>query len=182
VQSSGIGGFAGYNFQWEDVVGGVELNYTHGKFDNSSSGSQGRTFFFPTNYYTTANITSTSSMRITDFGSLRVRGGYAVGNLLPYMFAGVALGQADITRTARADLFYQYVGTATPPLPNLGPFSDSLSDNAHSHFVYGFSTGLGIDMMLFSNIFLRGEWEFLRLIAPVDTVVNTVRAGVGYKF
>ena len=30
-------------------------------------------------------------MRLTDYGSLRVRGGYAVGSWLPYGFVGVAL-------------------------------------------------------------------------------------------
>src|ERR1700712_3227850 len=52
TQSSGFGGFAGYNAQWSDVVAGVELNYVHGKFNGSSQGSQGRSFFFPTDYLT----------------------------------------------------------------------------------------------------------------------------------
>ena len=85
--------------QWTDVVVGVELNYIHGKFFNSSNtGSQGRTFFFPTDYQTTAFVTSSASMNVTDYGSLRVRGGYAMGCFLPYLFGGVALGQANINR------------------------------------------------------------------------------------
>src|SRR3954463_5872368 len=36
TQNSGYGGFFGYNGQWTDVVVGVELNYVHGKFFNSS--------------------------------------------------------------------------------------------------------------------------------------------------
>jgi opacity protein-like surface antigen len=36
--------------------------------------------------------------------------------------------------------------------------------------------------MVFGNLFLRGEWEYLRFTSPVDTTINTVRAGVGYKF
>src|SRR3954453_20649891 len=42
TQNSGFGGFFGYNAQWTDVVVGVELNYVHGTFTNSSSASQGR--------------------------------------------------------------------------------------------------------------------------------------------
>src|SRR3954463_721571 len=42
THNSGFGGFFGYNAQWTDVVVGVELNYIHGKFFNSSSGQQGR--------------------------------------------------------------------------------------------------------------------------------------------
>jgi len=182
TQNSGFGGFFGYNAQWSDVVAGVELNYIHGKFSSNSSGSQGRTFFFPTDYQTTANISSSSAMTITDFGSLRVRGGYAYGCFLPYLFGGVALGQANINRRADSTLFYRYVGTQIPALPDIGPVSDSISDNANAHFIYGYSGGLGVDMMLFANVFLRAEWEYMRFTAPVDTTVNTVRAGLGYKF
>ena len=182
IQSNGFGGFFGYNAQWTDVVVGVELNYIHGKFFNSNGGSQGRSFFFPTDYLTTAIASSSSSMNVTDYGSLRVRGGYALGCFLPYLFGGVALGQANINRRADTTLFYHYVGTQIPPLPDIGPVSDSLSDTANAHFIYGYSGGLGIDMMLFANLFVRAEWEYMRFTAPVDTTVNTVRAGIGYKF
>jgi outer membrane immunogenic protein len=183
TQNSGFGGFLGYNAQWTDVVAGVELNYIHGKFFGSNSGSQARSFFFPTDYLTTADISSSSSMNIRDYGSLRVRGGYAFGCFLPYLFGGVALGQADINRRADALLTYTYVGTQIPPKPDLGgPPPAVLTDDANAHFIYGYSGGLGIDMMLFANVFVRAEWEYMRFTAPVDTTINTVRAGVGYKF
>ena len=121
-------------------------------------------------------------MNIRDYGSLRVRGGYALGCFLPYLFGGVALGQADINRRADVDLFYRYVGTQIPALPNIAPPPASLTDNANAHFIYGYSGGLGIDMMLFANLFVRAEWEYMRFTAPVDTTINTVRAGIGYKF
>src|ERR1700709_1289691 len=127
IQSNGFGGFFGYNAQWTDVVVGVELNYIHGKFFNSNGGSQGRSFFFPTDYLTTAIASSSSSMNVTDYGSLRVRGGYAYGSFLPYLLGGVALGQANISRRADATLFYQYVGSPANPKPDIGPVSDSLS-------------------------------------------------------
>jgi outer membrane immunogenic protein len=186
TQNSGFGGFLGYNAQWTDVVVGVELNYIHGKFFNSSTGSQGRSFFFPTDYLTTATITSSSSMNVRDYGSLRVRGGYALGCFLPYLFGGVALGQADINRVASYDLRYKYIGTQVPPLPDLpsdgSSFRKSLPDDANAHFIYGYSGGLGVDMMIFANLFLRAGWEYMRFTAPVDTTINTVRAGIGYKF
>jgi outer membrane immunogenic protein len=185
TQNSGFGGFFGYNAQWTDVVAGVELNYIHGKFFNSSRGSQSRTFMFPTDYQTSATIKSDSSMLIRDYGSLRVRGGYTWGCFLPYLFGGVALGQADINRSANYDIKYKYVGTQIPPLPDLpstDSFKDSISDNANAHFLYGYSAGLGVDMMLLANLFVRAEWEYMRFTAPVDTTVNTVRAGIGYKF
>jgi opacity protein-like surface antigen len=182
TQNSGFGGFFGYNAQWTDVVAGVELNYIHGKFNGRSNGFQSRFFSYPTDYQTIANAYSDSSMQVTDYGSLRVRGGYALGCFLPYLFGGVALGQANISRFARYDLYYKYVSTQIPALPDHGWFSDNMTENANAHFIYGYSGGLGIDMMLFANLFLRAEWEYMRFTSPVDTTINTVRAGIGYKF
>jgi outer membrane immunogenic protein len=183
TQNNGFGGFFGYNAQWTDVVAGVELNYIHGRFANASSGTQARAFMFPTDYQSIAVAGSSSSMNIRDYGSLRVRGGYAWGCFLPYLFGGVALGQADINRSAAVQLSYYYVGTQNNPrLPNILPPPDSLTDNANAHFIYGYSGGLGIDIMLVANLFVRAEWEYMRFTAPVDTTINTVRAGIGYKF
>jgi outer membrane immunogenic protein len=181
MAGTGFGGFAGYNLQWTDAVIGVELNYTHGTLFGSSFGSQKRTFQFPTDYLTTANISSRSSMRLTDYGSLRVRGGYAVGSFLPYGFVGVAMGQADITRRADYSLDYKYVGSQIPAKPDYSG-SSSLTDNANSHFVHGFAAGLGVDWMMCAGLFLRAEWEYLRFTSTVDTSVNTARVGLGYKF
>jgi opacity protein-like surface antigen len=36
--------------------------------------------------------------------------------------------------------------------------------------------------MLYAGLFLRAEWEYLRFLTTVDTTINTVRAGLGYKF
>jgi opacity protein-like surface antigen len=182
TQSSGFGGFMGYNYQFSEAVIGVELNYTHGNFFGSNSGSQTRVFQYPTDYVSQATASSSASMKITDYGSLRARAGYPVGNFLPYGFVGLALGQANINRRADVDLRYQYVGIAVPPLPNYGGTS-SLTDNANSHFVTGFAGGMGIDIMLYAGLFLRAEWEHLRFSAKdVETSVNTVKAGLGYKF
>ena len=180
--NSGFGGFVGYNMQWEDAILGVELNYVHGRFDGSSSGSQGRSFFYPQDYFTTATLTQSAAMQIKDYGSARLRAGYAMGSFLPYMFGGVAMGQADIQRSAGISLYYQYTGTQVPPLPNIGPSFRGVTNDQKSHFLFGYSAGLGIDVMLVQNLFLRAEWEYLRFTSPVDVSINTVRAGLGYKF
>ena len=50
AHGEGFGGFVGYNFQWTDAVIGVELNYTHGKFGGSQTGSMSRFFTLPSGY------------------------------------------------------------------------------------------------------------------------------------
>jgi outer membrane immunogenic protein len=181
MQNSGFGGFVGYNFQWSDVLVGVELNYTHGSFFGSSSNSQARSFQYPTDYVSTAVVSSTASMRITDYGSFRVRGGYAFDSFLPYAFVGAAMGQASINRRADANIDYLYVGSAIPALPNYSA-SGLLTDNANSKFITGFAAGLGMEWMVWSGLFMRAEWEYLRFTENVDVTVNTVRLGLGYKF
>jgi outer membrane immunogenic protein len=179
--SAGYGGFVGYNTQWTDVILGAEISYLHSSFSGSSSGSQARSFMFPTDYLTSATATASASMHVTDLASLRVRGGYAFGNFMPYVFGGAAFGRADINRTASYALRYTYIGTQVPPLPNLaGGKSDS--DIKNGELVYGYAAGLGLDMMLYSNLFVRAEWEYMRLTSAVDVSINTARLGLGYKF
>jgi outer membrane immunogenic protein len=179
MQSSGYGGFVGYNWQWTDAVVSLELNYTHGNFFGSNGGAQARAFQYPTDYVTTAVASSSANMKVTDYGSLRVRGGYAIDNWLPYGFAGIAMGQANINRRADVALDYLYVGANG--LPSYSS-ADSLTDNTNAHFISGFAGGVGVDVMLYSGLFLRAEWEYLRFLTKVDTTINTVRAGLGYKF
>jgi len=180
VHGHGFGGFAGFNSQWSDVVVGLELNYTHGKFGGSQTDSMSRFFTLPSGYTDGVTYEGTARINITDMGTLRVRGGYAYGSFLPYMFAGIALGQADIIRTARV------FGTQVNPLAAPGfqnvPFDISATDAQYSHLIYGYSFGLGTEVMLISNLFLRAEWEYVRFSSSIDTSINTVRAGLGYKF
>jgi len=36
--------------------------------------------------------------------------------------------------------------------------------------------------MLAGGLFMRGEWEYLKFVGPIDTSINTVRGGLGYRF
>jgi outer membrane immunogenic protein len=181
MQGSGYGGFVGYNWQWTEAVVAIELNYTHGNFFGANSGSQARSFQYPTDYVSSATVSSSASMKVTDYGSLRVRGGYAIDSFLPYGFAGIAMGQANINRRADYAAYYRYVGSPLTPRPDYAGAA-SLTDNANSHFITGFAGGVGVDVMLYAGLFLRAEWEYLRFTSTVDTTINTVRAGLGYKF
>ncbi len=176
-KSSGWGGFIGWNAQWDQAVLGVEVNYMKGEFGGSQVGSMSRIFTTSNGWTNYVTSEASASIQIHDMGSARLRAGYAVGNLLPYAFGGVALGLADITRVARV-YGTQDPGGGAP----LIPFNVSETQNQNGHFIFGYSAGLGVDIMLFGNGFLRAEWEFLKFTAPIDTTVNTVRAGLGMKF
>jgi outer membrane immunogenic protein len=180
TRGNGIGGFAGYNGQWDDVVVGVELSYLHGKFGGSQSDSFSRIFTDSTGTTDTVTYQATGTMAISDMGTLRVRGGYAVDSFLPYLFGGVALGQANIVRTARI-FGTQFNASAPVGFQNI-PFDVSATDGQYSHLIYGYSAGLGVDVMLCAGLFLRAEWEYVRFTSSIDTNINTARVGLGYQF
>ena len=180
TRSSAFGAFAGYNSQWDDVVVGLEVSYMHGKFRGGSratrelvSGSALSDGFFHD-----VAVDSSAAISISDMATFRARAAYAWGCFLPYMFGGFALGKADIARSVT-------VFDAVSPTIN-GPFAPLMPLNAtdavHNHLIYGYTAGLGVDVNLIGGLFMRAEWEYIRFTSQVDTNINTVRAGLGYKF
>ncbi len=185
-----FGGFLGYNYQIDDVVLGYEANFNWANMSASAASQQSRSYTETLNAHTYAPvaITVTNSAKITlnDYGSFRVRGGWAYGSFLPYMFAGVSVAQVD---TARAvNVFYTATDVTpqtagVPALVNLGG-NYTQGDQSRGKYVFGFSGGAGIDYALTRNVFLRGEVEYLQLSSSNDIKLNTtsVRAGAGLKF
>jgi outer membrane immunogenic protein len=181
ARAPGYGAFTGYNWQWDDVVAGIEMSYLHGSFGGKStafkelvSGSK-----LSDGNFHDVSVTSSSAIAISDMATFRARAAYSFGCFLPYAFAGFALGNANITRSV---LVTDGVNSTTA----LGPFAPlqplSADDAVHNHLIYGYTAGLGIDVNLVGGLFLRGEWEYVRFSAAIDTSINTVRAGLGYKF
>jgi opacity protein-like surface antigen len=179
-RGQGWGGFVGYNSQWDDVVIGVEMSYMHGKFGGTQTDSMGRFFVDSLGYTDDVTYKATGTMSISDIGTFRARAGYAVGQFLPYMFGGFALGQANIVRTAR--IFGTEDNAAAAPGFTHVNFDVSATNGQYSHLIYGYTAGLGLDVNLVGGLFLRAEWEYVRFTSSTDTNLNTVRAGLGYKF
>jgi outer membrane immunogenic protein len=172
ARGTGFGGFAGYNSQWDSVVVGLEFSYLHGNFGGTQSDSIARSVSDGLGNIDDITYQASASMAISDMGTFRARAGYAIGSFLPYMFGGVALGEANIVRTV--SITGTQNGVAVPPL--------SATVGQYSHLIYGYSGGVGVDMMLVSCLFLRAEWEYVRFTSAIDTDVNTFRVGLGYKF
>jgi outer membrane immunogenic protein len=189
ARTSAYGGFTGYNWQWEDVILGLEASYLHGSFGGSASASQAlvSSAALSDGMFHAVTATSQSTIAISDMATFRGRAGYAYGSFLPYVFGGFALGSADITRSVTVhDNFAPTLAVAVASCPAGGgpPFCATLSSTQaqHGHLIYGYSGGLGLDVNLIGGLFMRGEWEYTRFTSSVDTSINTVRAGLGYKF
>jgi outer membrane immunogenic protein len=163
----GYGGFGGYNWQWEDVVIGLEGNYLHTGLSASTTGTI-------VNYAGTPPAVSMATfsrarVNLTDFGSARLRAGYVMGCFLPYAFVGTGFGSQTVEATI----------AATPaPDPLFGPVSSS----SKTKLVYGYSAGVGFDVMLVGGLFMRAEYEYQRVTSTIESNINSARLGVGYKF
>jgi outer membrane immunogenic protein len=183
--AAGFGGFVGYNTQYERLVLGVEANYDQANLSLNAPNS-------PISRLVTAggtpyDVTVSGSGSVSDlnFGTLRARAGWALGNFLPYVFGGAALGHANVNISATAS------GIQNPPLgcpagtnPPCVPFSFTGTAGKNGEWLYGFTLGAGLDVALTRNVFLRGEYEFVQFtpVANLQINVNTVRGGLAVKF
>ena len=163
--------------QWENLILGVELNYNHTNVSQSSASSLGRAFSdsggLPPghNYFYDVTVGGGASVHVSDIATFRAAPGSRNSNFLPYAFAGLALAHASTSTFATL----QYTATdfpdfATPPLTPLNPLSFgpvSSTNTQNNALAYGVTAGLGLDIGLLQNVFLRGELEYIYL-APID--------------
>ena len=175
-----FGGFVGYNVQYDQLVVGIDGAYNHvTSLQASAMDSISRRVTTSDNIQHDVTIQAQSSLKLVDYATLRARAGYAIGQFLPYAVLGAAVGRFNYSNTATVfDL-------QTPPVG--APFAfgpQTLSDNKDNAIVGGFVTGLGVDVAILPNVFLRGEWEFVAF-APVHGLranTNTGRVAIGVKF
>jgi outer membrane immunogenic protein len=193
--SVSLGGFLGYNYEWEDnIVLGLELNYNHVFLSASATNGIERSFTDSSdlpaghNYFYTVGVAGTASLKMTDIGTFRARAGLEEGIFLPYAFTGLALARADTTTGAAVEYTaVDYPDSETPPLtplPNLnvGPLGQTNAQN--NVFAYGVTAGVGVDVAVTQNLFMRGELEYI-YFAPVNGIqvsIATARLGAGVKF
>lgn len=173
-----FGAFVGYNWQWENIVAGFEANYVRLRSQTlAQSGSVGP-IIAADNY--TFTVASSASIKITDMMTFRGRFGYTFDRLMPYGFVGLAIGRVDVTRTTR---FTQILNPSSADITSLLP-GNPQSETKSGLLAYGIAAGLGVEVGILPNLFMRAEWEFIQF-APIQDIkvhVNSARVGVGMKF
>jgi outer membrane immunogenic protein len=172
------GGFVGYNGQWENAVIGVELNYNRTSLPGRSSGSLSRRVAAAGQIYD-ITVDAEASMNITDYGTLRGRAGWVMGRFMPYIMAGIAFGRVETTRSATLTALVTDPATGSSfvyaPDPEL---------EIKATYAYGWAAGAGIDVALMQNVFLRGEFEWVRFsnLPDMSAQLFSGRVGAGLKF
>jgi outer membrane immunogenic protein len=193
-RSPGFGAFVGRNYQYGEVVLGVEANYNYfSTLGTSTAGTLGP-IEFPAGITLPANATSAvdavtlsgnAALQVRDETTFRGRAGWATGDFLPYMFGGLAVGRMDATRTVTSSVERTIFNTnGTSNTFSLPQFSLTTTDGRSNNYVVGWTAGLGMEYMLWGNVFLRGEWAYTSFTSVKNTSVtqNNVNLGLGYKF
>ena len=203
VGDTSFGGFVGYNFQFDDLIFGFEADYTNFGRGGTSGDSIGRVKTNSLGLVETVDLAGSSATRVNDYGTLRARAGYALGNLLPFVTGGVAIGRARIAdATTYKDYGYNLTaynatlaGTVTyvdnfgytsfsQTAPSAGTPAVSALSRTKTKVVAGVTAGAGLEYAITSNIVLRAEYQYV-LLNSFDghkVNLNTVRGGAAVKF
>jgi outer membrane immunogenic protein len=110
----------------------------------------------------TATDVWTASYKLEDYWTIRGRAGYAIGQFLPYAVLGAAVGRVNYSKTSTSGVVSAQSNT----------------------FPVGFVFGLGMDVAVLPNVFLRAEWEDV-IFQPeggIRSSVQTGRVGIGLRF
>lgn len=177
----GFGGItAGYNYQFSNnIVLGIEGDIVFGDISNG---------WHDPNQFSGYHTED----KVTTFGTLRARLGYAVDHWMIYGTGGLAVGRTKHTLGCDAGLVAAGVGScASNPARE---FEDSGSDTA-----IGYSLGAGVEYAINNHWTVKTEYIYtdlgkskVTLTDPgfpnainereFDTKFHTVRFGLNYKF
>jgi opacity protein-like surface antigen len=143
------------------------------------------------------SLNGNARLQVKDVLTLRGRAGWATGSFLPYVFGGVAVGRMDVARSVTTNVVLRDDATETetiggntitvnlpPVFTNIPSLSVTDAEERTNSIVAGWTGGLGLEYCLWGNVFMRGEWEYIKFLSVKDTTVsmNSLRAGIGYKF
>src|SRR5665213_730605 len=177
------GAFIGYNWQWDQLVVGLDVAYNRasGSFTASASDTISRQVTTSSLVNNAVTITAQSSLKMIDYATMRARAGYAFGQFLPYAFVGAAVGRFNYANTATVhDVGTPLAGSSVSAFNTL----DTESDSKNNAVVGGALVGLGLDVAVLPHVFVRAEWEYIAFapVGGIRTTLNTGRVGIGARF
>lgn len=178
-----FGGFAGINYLWDDVVLGIEADYTASRINaNSVVGPVTNQSAASNPQYVLTN-TQELKTRVNGWGTLRGRVGYAMGMFMPYATLGIAMGNLE-SRARNSGTWTEY-NTGTGATVASGTYAATAGK---SGLAFGASFGAGVEAQILPNTFLRAEWQGVQFTTPSnhrhikDVMLHSGRIGGGVKF
>lgn len=176
----GGGFFAGYNFVSGNLVFGGELDYTafFGKFGASAIcfyPDPNLGFTLPGGNGQAMIVGADTTSRLTDYGLVKARLGYAFDRFLPYAFLGIGgarfkasgVGSIEEYALANGNVSASYSSTITKDQVTLA---------------YG--AGLGIDYAITDQILLRAQYDYVQIdaVAGQEAKMSVGKIGAGIRF
>jgi opacity protein-like surface antigen len=176
AQTPSYGGFIGANWVWDDVVLGLEAEYSGFNPTMKDSGSYAAARYTGTPGqpgYQAVDFSATATTKLTSYGILKVRAGYAMGRLLPFATLGLAVGRGEVNATYTS--FYSDNNFQNVPLN---------AASKHSGYMVGGSAGVGVDWLITDNVFARAEYTYVGFadFHGMSTTLHTIKAGIGIKY
>jgi len=179
TNSKNYGLFLGYSYQWDQLVLGFDGAYNKmSSAEAQASDSMTRIVTTSDTVQHTVTLSASSSIKLVDYVTARMRAGYAFGQFLPYAFVGGAVGRFNYTNSSTVRDSQLLGGVTTV----FGPVTQT--DSKNNAIVGGFTAGLGLDVALLPNVFLRGEWEYVGFaqVSGIRSSINTGRVAIGMRF
>lgn len=181
LASGSYGGFMGYNSQWDDIVLGLEVNYSRVASTVANTGTIERLVTLSDNFRYDVTVNSTVQVTLNDMATFRARAGYVMGPFLPWISINAAAGRGSFIKAASVSYPAPVdVSGAGRTLPAAAVSGDESKNDV---LFYGYGMAIGVDIALLQNVFVRGEYEFTTMHSNDITFnLSTVRAGLGFKF
>ena len=161
-----IGAEIGYQYRFQnDFVLGAFADYQFTNYKKESIEAEQNT---------EESAKEKTSFAIPQFGTVRLRAGYAMGSFLPYVTAGFAFGQTEFRK---AEL----------------PLEEGTTPGRINQNNTGYVVGLGAEYAITSQLFFKTEYLYVNLgsikgaIGATETVkasmpMNIGRVGLTYRF
>jgi len=181
---TGIGGFAGFNVQFDTAVLGFEFNYTHANLAAIAPDfpitrvtpvlSNGKAYQY--------TLSGAGSIDYTDIGLFQGRIGWAAGHFMPFLTFGGAVARSNLAVSVSCACY------ELTPLPGGGfsafNFSFTDSQNKSGAYMWGFTGGFGLEWALTSNIFARADYEYVQFspVWQITSHLHLAHVGLGVKF
>jgi opacity protein-like surface antigen len=166
-----FGGFVGANWVWDDVILGLEADYITFWDKNQGIGTQnfgvgalpGYGAVVPQGTQTTA---------VNNVGLLKIRAGYAMGRFLPFATIGLAVAQGTVTNYYGSNS----VVTGTAVVPFAGARKQG--------WLTGGTAGVGLDVALTDNVFVRAEYNYIGFadFNGTSVTMHNLQAGIAFKY
>lgn len=158
-----LGGQAGYNLQFGNLVAGLEADIAY----SGVSGSTTRGFADPRGPGFLSNTARLKS-DLDYLGTVRARFGFAVDRALVYATGGLAYGETTI----RGSL----TSRDTPP-------TFAAANGREGGTDVGFAVGAGVEYAILNNVTIRGEYLYYNLGKQTVAVAQSATPGnfAGYR-